>query len=182
MVEAAASVLSGWESFYVIVGSSGAALIGLQFVVVVLIADVRVDEGSGEGIAAFGTPTVVHFGSALAVSAFMSAPWDGLTGVRAVLALVALAGTGFVIRALIRARRQQAYKPVLEDWIWHTLLPLTAYLMILISTLLAGIHTRGAFFAVASAALGLLFIGIHNAWDTVVWIVVNSKPELRDGK
>ena len=73
-------------------------------------------------------------------------------------------------------------KPVLEDWIWHTLLPLTAYLMILTATLLAGIHTRGAFFAVASAALGLLFIGIHNAWDTVVWIVVNSKPELRDGK
>ena len=180
MVEATTSVLSGWESFYVIVGSSGAALIGLQFVVIVLIADVRIEGGSSEGIAAFGTPTVVHFGSALAVSAFMSAPWGGLAGVRTALALVALAGIGFVIRALIRARRQQAYKPVLEDWIWHTLLPLTAYSMILISMLMAGIHTLGAFFAVAIAALGLLFIGIHNAWDTVVWIVVNSKPELRD--
>ena len=112
----------------------------------------------------------------------MSAPWDGLTGVRAALALVALAGTGFVIRALIRARRQQAYKPVLEDWIWHTLLPLTAYSMILIAMILAGLHTVGAFFTVAIAALGLLFIGIHNAWDTVVWIVINSKPGLRDGK
>jgi len=180
MAEAATSVLSGWESFYVIVGSSGAALIGLQFVVIVLIADVRIEGGSGEGIAAFGTPTVVHFGSALAVSAFMSAPWGGLVGVRTALALVALSGIGFVIRALIRARRQQAYKPVLEDWIWHTLLPLTAYSTILISMLMAGIPTRGAFFAVAIAALGLLFIGIHNAWDTVVWIVINSKPELRD--
>jgi hypothetical protein len=180
MVEAATSVLTGWESFYVIVGSSGAALIGLQFVVIVLIADVRIEGGSGEGIAAFGTPTVVHFGSALAVSAFMSAPWGGLAGVRTALALVALSGIGFVIRALIRARRQQAYKPVLEDWIWHTLLPLTAYSTILISMLMAGIHTHGAFFAVAIAALGLLFIGIHNAWDTVVWIVINSKPELRD--
>ncbi|HEV8215843.1 MAG TPA: hypothetical protein VGP95_08420, partial [Gemmatimonadaceae bacterium] len=68
MVEAATSVLSGWESFYVIVGSSGAALIGLQFVVIVLIADVHL-EGSGDSIAAFGTPTVMHFASALAVSA-----------------------------------------------------------------------------------------------------------------
>ena len=179
MVEAATSVLSGWESFYVIVGSSGAALIGLQFVVIVLIADVRI-EGSGDSIAAFGTPTVMHFASALAVSAVMSAPWNGLTGVRASLVLVALSGIGFVVRALVRARRQQSYKPVLEDWIWHTLLPLAAYSMMLIAMLLAGVHAPGAFFTVATAALGLLFIGIHNAWDTVVWIVVNSRPELRD--
>jgi hypothetical protein len=179
MVEAATSVLSGWESFYVIVGSSGAALIGLQFVVIVLIADVHL-EGSGDSIAAFGTPTVMHFASALAVSAVMSAPWGGLVGVRTALVLAALAGIAFVVRALVRARRQQAYKPVLEDWIWHTLLPLAAYSIILIAALVAGLHTAGAFFAVATAALGLLFIGIHNAWDTVVWIVVNSKPELRD--
>ncbi|HWJ12267.1 MAG TPA: hypothetical protein VNS10_00920 [Gemmatimonadaceae bacterium] len=179
MVEAATSVLSGWESFYVIVGSSGAALIGLQFVVIVLIADVRI-EGSGDSIAAFGTPTVMHFASALAVSAVMSAPWGGLTGVRTALGLAALAGLWFVVRAMIRARRQQSYKPVLEDWIWHTLLPLVAYSIILIAAILAELHTLGAFFAVATAALGLLFIGIHNAWDTVVWIVVNAKPDLRN--
>ena len=31
--------LAGWENFYVIVGSSAGALIGLQFVVITLIAD-----------------------------------------------------------------------------------------------------------------------------------------------
>jgi hypothetical protein len=181
MVDATTSVLSGWESFYVIVGSSGAALIGLQFVVIVLIADVNI-EGSGDSIAAFGTPTVMHFASALAVSAVMSAPWGegGLSGVRSALALAALAGIGFVVRALLRARQQQTYKPVLEDWIWHTLLPLAAYTIILVGALLAGLHAQGAFFAVAAAALGLLFIGIHNAWDTVVWIVVNSRRDPSD--
>ena len=151
----------------------------MQFVVIVLIADVHL-EGSGDSIAAFGTPTVMHFASALAVSAVMSAPWGGLVGVRTALVLAALTGIAFVVRALVRARRQQAYKPVLEDWVWHTLLPLAAYSIILIAGLVAGLHTAGAFFDVATAALGLLFIGIHNAWDTVVWIVVNSKPELRD--
>ena len=32
---------SAWESFYVIVGSSGGALIGLQFVVITLTAERR---------------------------------------------------------------------------------------------------------------------------------------------
>ncbi len=33
--------LTAWQSFYVIVGSSGAALIGVQFVVITLIAGMR---------------------------------------------------------------------------------------------------------------------------------------------
>ena len=39
MEEAARAPLVAWESFYVIVGSSGAALTGLQFVVMALVAD-----------------------------------------------------------------------------------------------------------------------------------------------
>ena len=33
------TALAGWENFYVIVGSAAGALIGLEFVVVTLIAD-----------------------------------------------------------------------------------------------------------------------------------------------
>jgi hypothetical protein len=50
------------------------ALIGLQFVVVTLIADsptLRV----GEAVAAFATPTIVHFGVVLLLSAVVSVPW-----------------------------------------------------------------------------------------------------------
>ena len=35
---------AGWENFYVIVGSSAGALIGLQFVVITLIADMPIAE------------------------------------------------------------------------------------------------------------------------------------------
>ncbi|SRR6266851_5054040 len=55
MQEAARLPLAAWESFYVIVGSSGAALTGLQFVVIALIAESRrrstfrlVDVGFGD--------------------------------------------------------------------------------------------------------------------------------------
>jgi hypothetical protein len=55
----AVSPFSAWENFYVIVGSSAAALTGLQFVVVVLGAEARSIRGPELG--AFGTPTIVHF-------------------------------------------------------------------------------------------------------------------------
>jgi hypothetical protein len=68
------AALSSWESFYVIVGSSGGALIGLQFVVVTLL-EARRNLADSESLGAFGMPTVVHFAGALIVSAIMSAPW-----------------------------------------------------------------------------------------------------------
>jgi hypothetical protein len=58
------TVAGEWESFYVIVGSSAGALTGLQFVVMALIAD-SWPKGTEKEVAAFGTPTIVHFCSAL---------------------------------------------------------------------------------------------------------------------
>ena len=55
------TVLSGWQNFYVIVGSSAGALIGLQFVVIALIADMPIVRGQAQAGAAFATPTIVHF-------------------------------------------------------------------------------------------------------------------------
>lgn len=57
--------LAAWDSFYVIVGAAAGALIGLQFVVVTLIAQ-RPTRASPDGSAAFGTPTVVHVWRAFA--------------------------------------------------------------------------------------------------------------------
>lgn len=73
MDEAARSPLATWESFYVIIGSSAAALTGLQFVVIALIAEARTRSTPRE-IAAFGTPTIVHFCAVLLLSAILSAP------------------------------------------------------------------------------------------------------------
>ena len=41
MTETVLAPLAGWESYYVIVGSSAAALTGLQFVVIALINDLH---------------------------------------------------------------------------------------------------------------------------------------------
>src|SRR5690348_14150451 len=109
MTELAHPALSGWESFYVIVGSSGAALIGLQFVVITLIADTRT-RGTAGSISAFGTPTVVHLGGALLISAIMSAPWPTLLSVAIVLTAFGIIGIGYGATVVSRARRQTDYK------------------------------------------------------------------------
>jgi hypothetical protein len=83
----------------------------------------------------------------------------------------------FVIR---RMRLQTAYKPEFEDWLFHALLPLAAYAILAISAVLSSSRLSDALFAVAAAALLLLFTGIHNAWDAVTWHVFVRKPSEHD--
>src|SRR5262245_48413788 len=127
-----ASVLSAWESFYVIVGSSGGALIGLQFVVITLISERR-HLATGGGLSAFGTPTVVHFAGALVVSAIMSAPWPSLGPLSDVLAAAGLGGLVYATLVIRRARRQTSYKPVWEDWLWYAILPCCSYGLLMLA-------------------------------------------------
>ena len=48
MIESLAHPLQGWESFYVIVGTSAGALTGLQFVVLTLITEGGAIRGTNE--------------------------------------------------------------------------------------------------------------------------------------
>jgi hypothetical protein len=176
MIDAVALPLSSWESFYVIVGSSGAALTGLQFVMIALIADSQRRSSLAE-INAFGTPTVVHFCTALIVAAILSAPWHTLAFVGILLGAIGVAGIGYVALVLRRARMQTGYKPVWEDWLWHAILPLAAYFAFTISGAVLSSHTAGALFTVGAMSLLLLLIGIHNAWDAATYIVVERNPK-----
>lgn len=180
MVDPAILPLAHWDSFYVIVGSSGAALIGLQFVVIALVADLRT-KSSHEQISAYATPTIVHFGAALLISTIMSAPWPTLASVAITLRLCAIAGVAYVAIALWRAIRQRDYKPVFDDWLWHTIIPFTVYGVLLVAAILLPSRENAALFFVGGAALSLLFIGIHNSWDTVTYIVVDRASETRQG-
>jgi hypothetical protein len=172
-MEAARSPLIAWETFYVIVGSSGAALTGLQFVVIALIAESRA-RTSARQIDAFGTPTIVHFCAVLLLSAILSAPWGGLSRAGFALGALGLAGVIYGVIVVLRARSQTGYRPVFEDWLWHAILPLIAYALLLSSAILLRRFTHRVLFVVGATALLLLFIGIHNAWDTVTFIAVGG--------
>lgn len=161
--------LAGWENFYVIVGSSAGALIGLQFVVITLIANRPVAKDEGQAGNAFATPTVVHFSTVLLLSAVGCAPWSGIGPVALIWTLFGLAGIVYDFVVVRRMRTQHLYKPVLEDWLFHAVLPLAAYAGLALAGFSSRLHERDALFGIAAASLLLLFIGIHNAWDAVTY-------------
>lgn len=173
MIEAV-SPIEGWDNFYVIVGSSAGALTGLQFVVIALIAELRNRNAGGHEIAAFGTPTVVHFCVALLVAAVLSAPWTRLLAPAMIVGATGLAGLVYAAIVIRRARASTGYKPVFEDWLWHAILPVIAYALLTAAGVgLADDVPHPALYSVAAAILLLVFIGIHNAWDTVTYITLN---------
>lgn len=173
----ARSTFIAWESFYVIVGSAGAALTGLQFVVIALIAESRRKSTSHE-IKAFSTPNVVHFCAVLLIAAIVCAPWRDLGAVSIALGSCGIIGVVYSSTVFLNTRRQKSYRPVFEDWLWHIVLPLIAYTTLLISAYELGVHPGTIPFLVGGVSLLLLFVGIHNAWDAVTFFAVGGLKKL----
>jgi hypothetical protein len=140
------TALGGWVNFYVIVGSSAGALIGLQFVVMTLTANLPLTRADARPVAVL---------------------W-GVAG---------LVGVVYVVLVARRLRSQTAYRAVFEDRLFHVYLPLTGYAKLAGSVCAACSHPRPALFVVGAAALLLLFVGIHNAWDIVTYHIFVERRE-----
>jgi len=168
--------LAEWDSFYVIVASAAGALIGLQFVVMTLIA-INPPRGGAEAGAAFATPTIVHFSVVLLLAALLRAPWHAIETVAILCGVVGLAGMGYAAIVARRMRRQATYRPEFEDRLFHLLLPLASYALLALASLAVLSHAREALFGVGAATLLLLFIGIHNAWDAITYHVFIHLPK-----
>jgi hypothetical protein len=167
-------VFDKWDSFYVIVGSAAGALIGLQFVVMTLIAE-RPPTRFREAGAAFSTPTIVHFSAVLLLAALFRVPWESIGQAAVALGATGFAGTAYALLTAWRAARQAAYKPDAEDWLFHIILPLAAYATLAVAAFC--IASQAAMLACGAASLILLFCAIHNSWDAVVWHVTTRRAE-----
>src|SRR5579863_940104 len=163
MLEHAVRFLAEWLSFYVMIGSSAAALTGLMFVVITLATGTEM-AARRDGIATFSTPTVLHFSAALLVSAILCAPWRSLIPPAALVGLAGLYGAVYVLRIARLTRRLTRYVPDAEDWVWYTVLPLFAFSATLGGAIALAWTPVQALYAIAAGALLLIFIGIRNAW------------------
>src|SRR5579862_1128650 len=90
--------LHGWENFYVIVGSSAAALTGLTFIVITISAADATNFANNPaarltGLRAFITPIAVHFCSALWISVLLSVPDQTVLSLAICLGVTGLAGS-----------------------------------------------------------------------------------------
>lgn len=56
-----------------------------------------------------------------------------------------------------------------------------AYGTFLFAALTVALHVTAALFSIAAMTLLLLFIGIHNAWDTVTYIAIDRAAQEKEG-
>ena len=167
------SLLTGWENFYVIVGSSAGGLSGLTVVVIALIHDAQ--RVRPTGLRAFVTPTIVHFGGVLALAAFLSMPHQHVLTLSLGLGIGGLAGltySALIVRYI--SGTSSDYVPVREDWIFNVFVPIFTYAALLVMAFLVWRHTQLTLYGVAVLSLLLLFTGIRNAWDIAVWMTLSK--------
>ncbi len=173
---------SSWANYYVIVGSSAGALIGLQFIAISLMADIPVRDGAAQAGSAFATPTIVHFSVVLFLAGLMSAPWTSIAPVLVQWGIVGVAGLIYTAIVAKRMRGQGAYRPEFEDWLFHAILPSLVYATIAAAAYAARDFQKLSLFAVAGAVMLMLFIGIHNTWDAVMYHVFVMRRRLHEKK
>jgi hypothetical protein len=169
-------MLEGWDNFYVILGSAAAGLIGLTFVVITLLSDAR--RAHPAGMKGYITPTIVHFGVVLALAAYLSVPHQTILSLSAGLAIC---GIGTLIYSAVIATNVREfainYEPVVEDWVWHVIMPSLAYALLFITGFLIWHRLQLALNCIAAALTLLLFIGIHNAFDVAVSVTTQKQKD-----
>ena len=140
--------------------------------------DVRfAGRGGHQEIAAFGTPTVVHFMAVLLIGAIISAPWEELNHAAFMIGLFGFTGILYTAVVTRRASRTKRYQPVLEDWIFHVVLPFVSYVLMLVAAATIARFDTPALFSIGAASLILLAVGVHNAWDTVTYLALDAGRE-----
>ncbi|HVO67868.1 MAG TPA: hypothetical protein VMT12_15430 [Syntrophales bacterium] len=170
------SELAKWGTFYAIVGSAAGALIGLQFVVVTLVAE-RPSLRTAMAGASFATPNIVHFGTVLLLSVLLHVPWQTIIIAAVLWGVTGFSGAVYMVIVARRLRVQTVYQMEFEDWLFLVMMPLAAHTILILSALAVSSHVYEALLGVAGATLLLLFIGIHNAWDSIAYHVFVNKPD-----
>jgi hypothetical protein len=172
-------MFEGWENFYLIVGPSAGALIGLMFVVVTLTAG-RDHQQLEAGKHLYTSPIVWHLGVVLLLSGAAVAPTvePRLFGI--VSAMVALLGLGFGIRSAIGIWREKlSGADSLYDMWWYGIIPAAAYVALgaAAAAILAGKSWSAT--AIASALMALLLVSIHAEWDLVTFLAPRAGSDKR---
>jgi len=167
------ALLTRWQSFYMIMGTGAATLMGLTFLAITLAAGIETHLSTLDaGISAYNTPTVAHFAAVLVIAGILSAPWQTFASVGLLLSLFGFGMVIYLVLVMRRMRRIPGYQVSRKDWLWYMALPLSAYIILFIFAATLAANPALALYLIAAAMGVLLFLGIHNAWDLVIFFAV----------
>jgi hypothetical protein len=166
-------MFEGWDNFYIIVGPSAGALIGLMFVVVTLTADSE-PRGMERGAQVYITPIAFHFAVVLVLSAMTAVPGLPAPAVAAIIALLGLGGFFYALLTTVRLfgmGREKLYVPDLSDKLFYGVFPSLIYAALVVSAAIVFAGATWGAYGLGAVTMAILLIGIRNAWDLVTAIV-----------
>ena len=161
----------GWDNFYIIVGSSAGALIGVIFIVATLTAGLETSRAS-RGARLYITPIVFHFVIVVIVSAISAVPDLPAGAVGVMLAFCAFSGlayTATTTMGMFSIKGQD--EPDRSDKLFYCVLPIIAYLGLAGATAAVWLAPGIAALAIGAMMLFLLLLGIRNAWDLATFLI-----------
>ena len=162
--------LAEWRDFYVMVGTAAGVIVGATFIVASLAAQLDKRE---IGMRGFITPTAVHLGSVLVGSALLAVPTLTPLSFAIILGAGGVAGAVYAVAVAARIRKMNLD---LSDIAFYMVLPILAYGAMAAAALMALRHTGPAFETLAASFVGLLIVGMRNAWDMASFMITR-RPE-----
>jgi hypothetical protein len=171
-----------WETYFLMVGSSAAALIGLLFVVVTLAGEAATrepaqpaDPAVERGARTFVSPTVFHFSVIVVICAVALIPHFSPHAMAAVAAIAGLFGLAYTAVVLSRLLGRRINVPHWTDPIYYGALPAIVYLWIVLSCIFVWSGSERGAYGIAIGTLGLLLVGIRDAWDLATWLTFHRQ-------
>ena len=170
------SVFREWDSFYVIIGSAAAGLIGLLFVVVTLTASFE-RERVMRAIDIYTTPVAVHFALVLTTCAIAMAPHLPLAATSGLFGLCAIVGFLNAVKSCLGIHQGiPGGEPLHWSDFWlYGVVPGVLYLGLAAAALGLLTHAPWVLFTTAGVVLALLLAAIRNAWDLVTFMAPRAK-------
>jgi hypothetical protein len=170
-------MFDGWENFYLIVGPSAGALIGLMFVVVTLTAGRERDQ-TERGKHLYSSPIVWHLGVVLLLSGAAMAPRINPHVFGAVMGGLALVGIAMGLRSSIGIAREELAGPkdsMFDMW-WYGIIPTAVYVGMAAAAVSTFYDRTWSAIAIAIALMSLLLVSIHAEWDLVTYLAPTADP------
>ena len=162
-------MFEGWDNYYLMVGGSAGALIGLMFVVMTLTAGRETSEIE-RGKKYYTSPIVWHLAVVLVLSGAAAAPAmpGGLFG----LICMGLGVLGLLmgIRSAVGIVRFFTSPDFAFDTIRYGVAPALVYVGLIGSGWAVFVGCRWAASAVGADLMALLLVSIHAEWDLVTYL------------
>jgi hypothetical protein len=170
-------MFEGWENFYLIVGPSAGALIGLMFVVVTLTAGRERDQ-TERGKHLYTSPIVWHLGVVLVLSGAAVAPAISPKLFGVATGGLALLGIAMGVRSTVGIARAQLTGPkdnMFDMW-WYGIIPTVVYVGLAGAAVSVLYGWSWSADAVGAALMSLLLVSIHAEWDLVTFLAPMAGP------